>query len=113
MPNPTRTDIIRLQHMMDAAREALEFVRGKTRADLDQKRQLVLSLIKSIEIIGEAASQVSASCRKQSKQIPWQRIIGMRHRLVHGYFSIDATIVWNTIVHELPALVAQLQALVP
>jgi len=48
-----RDDAIRVRHMLDAAREALSFVEGKTRSDLNTNRMLVLSLIKSIEIIGE------------------------------------------------------------
>ena len=48
-------DKVRLQHMRDAAREALSFARGRTRADLDSDRQSVLSLVKEVEIIGEAA----------------------------------------------------------
>ena len=50
-----RNDAIRLQHMLDATREAIAFACGRTRADLDRDRMLVLSLVKDIEIIGEAA----------------------------------------------------------
>ena len=53
-------DRIRLQHMLDATTEALEFVQGMRRADLDRNRMLVLSLVKELEIIGEAAGKVSA-----------------------------------------------------
>ncbi|MCY4496704.1 MAG: hypothetical protein OXC14_05400 [Rhodospirillaceae bacterium] len=48
-------DAIRLRHMLDAAREAVSFTQGRTRGDLDNDRQLVLALIKEIEIVGEAA----------------------------------------------------------
>lgn len=54
-----RDDTVRLRHMLDAAREAMTFVRGRTRADLDTDRQLVLALVKAVEIIGEAAYQLS------------------------------------------------------
>ena len=57
-----KDDRVRLQHMLDASREALAFTRGRTRADLDKDRMLVLSLVKEIEIIGEAAYQVSELC---------------------------------------------------
>ena len=53
-------DVVRLQHMRDSAQEALSFAHGRTRADLDIDRQLVLSLVKDVEIIGEAAYQVSS-----------------------------------------------------
>jgi len=55
-----KSDSIRVQHMLDACHEAAGFVLGKTRADLEQNRMLVLSLAKEVEIIGEAASKVSA-----------------------------------------------------
>lgn len=57
-----RNDAIRLQHMLDAAREALSFVAGRARAELDKNRMLLLSLVKSVEIIGEAAGRVSDEC---------------------------------------------------
>ena len=55
-----RDDTVRLRHMLDAAREALSFVVGHERLDLDANRQLTLAIIKDIEIVGEAASRVSA-----------------------------------------------------
>jgi uncharacterized protein with HEPN domain len=58
-------DIIRLRHMLDAAQEAISFARGKKREDLDYERMLVLSLVKDIEIIGEAAAKVSENCRQE------------------------------------------------
>jgi len=54
-----KDDTIRLRHMLDAAQEAMGFVQGRTRADLNDDRKLVLALVKDIEIIGEAAYQVS------------------------------------------------------
>ena len=58
-----KDDRIRLQHMLDAAKEALTFIQGRIRADLDNDRMLVLSLIRELEIIGEAARQVSRETR--------------------------------------------------
>ena len=52
---PKRDDV-RLRHMLDAAREAVGFIQGRSRADLDRDRMLVLALVKDIEIVGEAAS---------------------------------------------------------
>jgi uncharacterized protein with HEPN domain len=63
--------------MLDATNEALEFVRGKRRSDLNTDRKLVLSLVKELEIIGEASSKVSAEIRRQYSDIPWQDISGM------------------------------------
>ena len=103
-------DIVRLQHMRDAAQEALSFARGRTRADLDSDRQLVLSLVKDVEIIGEAAYQVSFETRDALPEIPWEDIIGMRHRLVHAYFDINLNVLWRTVQEDLPFLLEKLQS---
>jgi uncharacterized protein with HEPN domain len=95
-------DIIRLRHMLEAAKESIHFARNKTRSSLDTDRQLALALVKSIEIIGEAAANVSKEGREETPQIPWQSIISMRNRLIHAYFDINLDIVWQTIYEELP-----------
>lgn len=104
-----KDDVIRLRHMRDAAREALEFARGRVRSDLDRNRMLVLALIKDIEIIGEAANQVSEETRMQLPEIPWADIIGMRHRLIHAYFDINLEILWRTVQQDLPSLLTALE----
>jgi uncharacterized protein with HEPN domain len=104
-------DNIRLRHMLDAAKEALSFASDKSRAELEDNRMLVLSLVKSTEIIGEAASRVSLESRASYPQIPWQEIIGMRNRLIHGYFDVDLDVLWSTITKDLPKLVAELETI--
>ena len=97
--------------MLDAAQEALEFVRGKRRAHLESNRMLVLSLVKELEIIGEAAGKVSDEIRSQYGAIPWQDISGMRNRLIHAYFDIDLDVVWSTVTKDLPQLKADLESI--
>jgi uncharacterized protein with HEPN domain len=99
--------------MLDAARKAIAFVKGRARNDLDKDEMLTLSLVKCIEIIGEAASKVSDRCQKECADIPWADIIGMRNRLIHAYFDINLNIVWQTVTDELPPLVRELQEILP
>ncbi len=106
-------DEIRLLHMRDATIEAIEFSQSYSRADLDTNRMLVLALVKSIEIIGEAAYQVSEQTKEQYQEIPWANIIGMRHRLVHAYFDINLDILWQTVQSDLPALLGILERILP
>jgi len=108
-----KDDAIRLRHMLDAAHEAIEFVQGRTRVDLNGDRKLVLALVKDVEIIGEAAYQVSQTARNQLTDIPWDDIIGMRHRLVHAYFDINLDILWRTVQDDLPPLIAELERATP
>ena len=104
-------DRVRLQHMMDAAAEALCFAKGKTRAHLDSDRKLTLAIVRLIEIIGEAANQVSAATKGAATGIPWPSIVAMRNRIVHAYFDIDLDRVWETLTDDLPPLIAELSRL--
>jgi uncharacterized protein with HEPN domain len=97
--------------MLDAAREAVSFAAGRSRADLDSNRMLNLSLVRLIEIIGEAAARVSPEGQERYPQIAWPEIVGMRHRLAHGYDAIDLDIVWEVVSGDLPRLIVQLEAL--
>lgn len=70
--------------MLDAAREAVALTANRARQHLDADRALALGLVKEIEIVGEAASKVSASVQGTVPAIPWSDIVGMRNRLVHA-----------------------------
>jgi uncharacterized protein with HEPN domain len=98
--------------MLDAANDAVRFVQERRREDLAEDRMLALSLVKSIEIIGEAASRVSAEVQAGHTAIPWSDIVGMRNRLIHAYYDIDLDRVWDTVLDDLPLLIQELEALV-
>jgi uncharacterized protein with HEPN domain len=99
----------RIGHMIEAAEDALAFVQGHRRADLDQNRMLCLALTRAVEIVGEAAAQVSVAGRAEMPGVPWQQVVGMRNRLVHAYFDINLDILWDTVELALPALLAELR----
>ena len=103
------SDRTRLQHMLDAATEALSFVEGKTREDLSRNRLLALALTREIEIIGEAASKVSAECKANLAGIPWNMVIGIRNRLIHAYFDVNLNAIWSTATLDLPELIRELE----
>jgi len=98
--------------MLDAAKEAMSFAKNKTRNDLDNDRMLTLSIVKSIEIIGEAAAKVTNETRNKCPEIPWTNIVAMRNRLIHVYFDIDLDRVWDTLTDDLPPLINVLENLI-
>ena len=102
-------DELRLGHMLQYAREAVGFAAGRARDDLDRERMLNLALVRLIEIIGETANHVSRARQSRQPEIDWPRVIGMRPRLIHGYDGIDFDILWDTIILELPSLIATLK----
>lgn len=101
-------DRVRLQHLTDAATTAQRFVEAHTRADLDTDDMLRLALTKLIEIVGEAAKQISDEGRAHYPDVPWPAAARMRDRLVHHYFDIDLDILWSTATEDLPALVRRI-----
>ncbi len=103
-------DATRLRHMLSNAREALEMARGRNRQDLDRDRMLELSLVRLLEIVGEAASRVTAETQQRFDRIPWAEIIGMRNRLIHGYDRVDLDILWTIVQDDLSHLVEELDA---
>jgi uncharacterized protein with HEPN domain len=103
------SDEVRFRHMLDHAREALGMVQGKYRSDLDNNRMLELSLVRLVEIIGEAAARVGTDSKEKYPAVPWLQIVGMRHRLIHGYDAVDLDVLWDTIIDDLPPLIDELE----
>ena len=95
--------------MIDAAKEALSFIKGVSKEEFLKSRLLQLSLTKELEIIGEASEKVSDEFKEKYSDVPWGQIIGMRNRLTHGYFDIDANVVWKTVNKDLPVLIKLLK----
>jgi uncharacterized protein with HEPN domain len=101
------SDAVRVRHIRDAAREALAFVQGRSRADLDADHMLSLALVRLLEIIGEAARGVSGWFQEAHPEVAWKKMAGMRDRLIHGYFDVNLDVVCETVTQDLPVLVAQ------
>ncbi len=83
--------------------------RGRSRGDLDIDRQLNLSLVRLLEIVREAAARVSQNFRDNHPGIPWQDIISLRNRLIHGYDSVDFDILWEIVRRDVPELISQMK----
>ncbi len=86
---------------------------GKSRADFDADENLRLAVTHLIQTIGEAARRVSPAFQQSHAHVPWNKIIGMRHKVVHDYLHIDFDIVWDVATVNVPPLVVQLEEIVP
>ena len=105
-------DITQIKHLRDAAEEILELTEGLSRSDLEEDRTLSLALVHLFEILGEAASRISKDFQNEHTEIPWKYIIGMRNRLIHGYFDIDLDVVWSTVKKDIPPLIPKLKNII-
>jgi len=108
-----KNDTVRLRHMLDHAREAVEMARGRSRSELETDRALNLALVRLLEIVGEAAGRVSQETQSRRPEIPWQQIVGLRNRLIQGYDEVDLDILWNIVSADLPPLIAALERMIP
>ena len=104
-----REDTVRLRHMLDATQKAQQFVKGRTRAEIERDEPLTLALIRLLEIIGEAAKNISPETRQRYPGIRWREIGGTRDRLIHGYFDVDWNILWDILTADLPPLITELE----
>lgn len=106
-------DLVYVGHMLDMARKAVTKTRDLSREEYDADENLRLALIHLVQVIGEAARQVSHPFADMHPEVPWANIIGMRHKVVHDYLGVDEDIVWQVVTEDLPKLVAVLGPLVP
>jgi len=97
-------DATRLRHMLDASLEAIELAGDRDEHQMEKDRIASLAIVRLLEIVGEAASKVSADTRAGLPEVPWREIVVMRNRVIHAYMDVDMDIVAATIRDDLPPL---------
>jgi len=106
-------DQLRLIHILNCINKIQRYVEDTYQEAFEQDEMMQDAIIKNLKIIGEAATRLSKKVKSQNTHIPWQQIEGLRHRLVHDYYQVDLTIVWNTIQNKLPQLKKEIQQIRP
>ena len=106
-------DAALLLDMLLAARDAQGFVERLDEEAFLASRLHQNAVIRSLEVLGEAAGKVSAAIQAAHPEIPWREITGMRHRLIHGYGEVRLDLVWMVLRDRLGPLIAELARLIP
>jgi uncharacterized protein with HEPN domain len=94
----------RLGHIQDAITEIESYIASADLPVFLSNSMMRFASIKQIEIIGEAANYITEETKQQFSDVQWQQITGMRNILVHEYFGVDANLVWQVIINDIPAL---------
>lgn len=106
-------DETRLRHLIEAAEDALRFCRDMTREQFETDNRTQRAVVQCLTVIGEAANTLSEDARSRIGEVPWDNIIGMRHRLTHEYFVINLDIVWATVQEDLSPLIESVKPHLP
>lgn len=98
-----------LGHIMESIGRIEEFTKGVTKEDFLKSIQLQDSVIRRIEIIGEAAKNLPVGFQKEHDDVSWSKMARTRDKLIHGYFGIDLEMAWSIVKNDLPELKAKVQ----
>ena len=108
-----RRDDAWLLDILLAARDAVDFASGLDYEKFERNPLHQKAILKTIEIIGEAAARISQETREAHPEIPWPKIIAMRNHLVHAYFEINLRRVWEVVQNDVPDLLSLIEPLIP
>lgn len=97
-----------LKDMLDAISDIEVFIGNINEAEFHKNKEKKYAVVRALEIIGEAAKNLSKELKAKHKEIPWKEIVGMRDKLIHWYFGIKWELVWETVKNKIPELKNQL-----
>jgi len=100
-----RSPNLLLEDVLESANKILQYVNNLSYEQFIQDPKTCDAVIRNFEIIGEAANRLSEDFKVKNKDVDWKRIKGFRNRIVHDYFGVDYSIVWQIIQHYLPSLI--------
>lgn len=93
-----------IRDILVAVDDSESFVEGMTFEQFEKDKKTVHAVVRNLEIIGEAAKNIPADIRVKYGDVPWKRMIGMRDKVIHGYFGVNVKTLWTTVKDDLPPL---------
>ena len=107
-----RDDALFLKHIFNAIGVIEEYTSDVTHLVFIQNGMIQDAVMRQLEIIGEAARNLSDEIRAEHPDVEWGQIIGMRNRLIHAYFQVDTELIWEIISIDLPLLKREVEGMI-
>ena len=104
MTEDTKRDLVYVLHILDSIDATEDFLRNATEREFMSSRLKQSAVVREIEIIGEAVKNISSKIKDKHAEVNWKDIVGTRDNMIHHYFGVDLTIVWNIVKLDLPKL---------
>jgi uncharacterized protein with HEPN domain len=99
-----KDDTVYLLHILDAIGSIEEYTKGMSENEFLSNSMAHDAVVRQIEIIGEAARNVSDEFQEKHSKLPWGKMTGIRNKIIHEYFNVNYAIVWDTVKDDLPLL---------
>ena len=105
-------DRVYLMHIRDSLREVQTFIRGESYESFLKNRMVQNAVMRSFEVVGEAARLISSELRESHPEVPWRLMSDFRNKLIHDYFGLDLEVIWRTATEDTPILLQQIDQLI-
>lgn len=99
-----KSSLIFIEHILENIEDIELFTKKISRRSFLSNKEKQNAVIRSLEIIGEAAKHIPQSIRKKYAKIPWREITGTRDKIIHHYFGVDLELIWKIVKESLPGL---------
>ena len=104
-----RDDQVYLAHIVDALEQISTYTNGMDDEAFRANRLVQDAVIRQFEIVGEATKNLSVGFRESHSGLPWKDLAGFRDKLIHQYFGVDLSTVWQSVVDDVPFLLDEVQ----
>ncbi len=96
----------------ESLKEVKEFTHGIDLEDFLKDKKTTNAVIRSLEVLGEAAKKIPEEMRQRYPEVPWRRMTGMRDKLIHEYHGVDLETIWSVVKTELPPLESHVEKII-